>query len=60
MTVTPIEGEMQARLLAEVLPYMQRYEDKTIVVKYGGHAMGDISLAPRFARDIALPETVRH
>ena len=54
MTVTPIEGEMQARLLAEALPYMQRYEDKTIVVKYGGHAMGDISLGRAFARDIAL------
>ena len=33
---------------------MQRYEDKTIVVKYGGHAMGDISLGRAFARDIAL------
>ncbi len=54
MTVTPNEGETQARLLAEALPYMQRYEDKTIVVKYGGHAMGDISLGRAFARDIAL------
>ncbi len=54
MTITPNEGETQARLLAEALPYMQRYEDKTIVVKYGGHAMGDISLGRAFARDIAL------
>lgn len=51
---TPNEGELQARLLSEALPYMQRYEDKTIVVKYGGHAMGDISLGRAFARDIAL------
>ncbi len=51
---TPQEGELQARLLSEALPYMQRYEDKTIVVKYGGHAMGDISLGRAFARDIAL------
>ncbi len=44
----------QARLLSAALPFMQRYENKTVVVKYGGHAMGDISLAKAFARDIAL------
>jgi len=44
----------QARLLAQALPYMQRYENKTIVVKYGGHAMGDSALGQAFARDIAL------
>jgi acetylglutamate kinase len=44
----------QARLLAEALPFMQRYENKTIVVKYGGAAMGDPSLGQAFARDIAL------
>ncbi|WP_205521043.1 acetylglutamate kinase [Propylenella binzhouense] len=44
----------QARLLAEALPYMQRYENKTIVVKYGGHAMGNPALGQAFARDIAL------
>jgi acetylglutamate kinase len=48
------KGENQARLLAEALPFMQRYENKTIVVKYGGHAMGDITLGRAFARDIAL------
>ena len=48
------KGELQARLLAEALPFMQRYENKTIVVKYGGHAMGDVSLGRAFARDIAL------
>jgi acetylglutamate kinase len=48
------KGELQARLLAEALPFMQRYENKTIVVKYGGHAMGDITLGRAFARDIAL------
>jgi acetylglutamate kinase len=52
MTVT--EGEMQAQLLAQALPYMQRYENKTIVVKYGGHAMGDATLGKAFASDIAL------
>jgi len=44
----------QARLLAQALPYMQRYENKTIVVKYGGHAMGNPELGQAFARDIAL------
>ena len=54
MERTQDKGETQARLLAEALPFMQRYENKTIVVKYGGHAMGDISLGRAFARDIAL------
>ena len=44
----------QARLLAQALPFMQRYENKTIVVKYGGHAMGNPALGQAFARDIAL------
>jgi acetylglutamate kinase len=48
------ESENQARLLSEALPYMQRYENRTIVVKYGGHAMGDNTLGRAFARDIAL------
>lgn len=48
------EPEIQARLLSKALPYMQRYENKTVVVKYGGHAMGDAELGSAFARDIAL------
>ena len=43
-----------AAVLSQALPYMQRYEGKTVVVKYGGHAMGDIALGKGFARDIAL------
>lgn len=43
-----------AAILAQALPYMQRYEGKTIVVKYGGHAMGDAALGRAFAQDIAL------
>ncbi|WP_417310394.1 acetylglutamate kinase [Devosia sp.] len=43
-----------AAVLSQALPYMQRYEGKTVVVKYGGHAMGDASLGQAFARDIAL------
>ena len=55
MTDTPEKSaSMQAQLLAEALPFMQRYENKTIVVKYGGHAMGDAKLGKAFAQDIAL------
>ena len=43
-----------AGVLSQALPYMQRYEGKTVVVKYGGHAMGNIELGRAFARDIAL------
>ena len=52
--MTTSESEIQARLLAQALPFMQRYENKTIVVKYGGHAMGDAELGKAFAADIAL------
>jgi acetylglutamate kinase len=53
-TITAKDAHDQARLLAEALPFMQRYENKTIVVKYGGAAMGDPALSQAFARDIAL------
>ena len=53
MEVTPFQ---QARILAEALPYMQRYDEKIVVVKYGGHAMGEERLARDFARDIVLLE----
>ena len=45
-----------ARVLSEALPYMQRYDEEVVVVKYGGHAMGDEDLAREFARDIVLLE----
>ena len=45
-----------ARVLTEALPHMQRYDDETVVVKYGGHAMGDEASARSFARDIVLME----
>ncbi len=44
----------QARTLSEALPYMRRYSGQTLVIKYGGHAMGDSDLAQLFARDIVL------
>jgi len=48
------EASLKARSIVEALPFMQRYEGKTVVVKYGGHAMGDAGLAKAFAQDIAL------
>ena len=53
MDVTPFQ---QAQILAEALPYMQRYDEAIVVVKYGGHAMGAENLAREFARDIVLLE----
>lgn len=44
----------EAAILANALPYMQRYAGKTVVVKYGGNAMGDAALGQAFAQDIAL------
>ncbi|WP_306141215.1 acetylglutamate kinase [Roseibium sp. MMSF_3412] len=44
----------RAHIIAHALPYMQRYDDKTVVVKYGGNAMGDPELGQAFARDITL------
>jgi acetylglutamate kinase len=43
-----------ARTLAEALPYLQRYDGATVVVKFGGHAMGDDEAMDAFARDIVL------
>jgi acetylglutamate kinase len=53
MTVSPHDI---ARVLSEALPHMQRYDEETVVVKYGGHAMGEEALAKSFARDIVLME----
>ena len=44
----------QASLLSEALPFMQHYDNQTVVIKYGGHAMGDERLARLFARDVVL------
>jgi len=53
MTVSPQD---QARILVEALPHMQRYDEEIVVVKYGGHAMGDDTMAKSFAQDIVLLE----
>ncbi len=48
----------QAAVLAHALPFLRRYAGATIVVKYGGHAMGDHALAEQFGADIALLKLV--
>ena len=48
----------QAQIVARVLPYMRRYAGATVVVKYGGHAMGEEGPANEFGRDIALLKQV--
>jgi len=48
----------KAAILSEALPYMRRYSGKTILVKYGGHAMGDEALGDSFARDVVLLKQV--
>jgi acetylglutamate kinase len=53
MTVSPHDI---ARVLSEALPHMQRYDEEIVVVKYGGHAMGEEDMAKSFARDIVLME----
>ena len=45
-----------AHILSEALPHMQRYDEEIVVVKYGGHAMGEEVMARSFARDIVLME----
>ena len=49
-----LENAYDAEVLSKALPFMQRYENKTVVIKYGGHAMGDPELGKAFARDVAL------
>jgi acetylglutamate kinase len=53
MTMSPFDI---AHVLSEALPHMQQYDDEIVVVKYGGHAMGEEAAAKSFARDIVLLE----
>lgn len=47
-----------ARTLSEALPYLQRYDGATVVIKFGGNAMGDDEAMDGFARDIVLMRQV--
>ncbi len=52
------ELEARARVLVEALPYLQRYREAVVVIKYGGAAMGEPALADSWARDVVLLEHV--
>ncbi|MDA8050303.1 MAG: acetylglutamate kinase [Rhodospirillales bacterium] len=54
----PANAAEQARILAHALPFLRRYAGSTVVVKYGGHAMGEEGLAAEFGRDIAALKQV--
>src|ERR671934_2472031 len=51
--ISPLD---QARILSEALPHMQQYDEEIVVVKYGGHPMGEEDMARSFPRDIVLME----
>lgn len=54
MSDTPSPAQYTAATLSEALPFIQRYDRQTVVIKYGGHAMVDEQLAEAFARDVVL------
>jgi acetylglutamate kinase len=58
MSSSPTPAALKARILAEALPYIQRFHGKVIVVKYGGNAMTDERLKEGFARDVVLLKLV--
>ena len=58
MSLTPSAADKKARTLSEAMPYIQRFFDKTIVIKYGGNAMTDPVLQDSFARDVVLLKLV--
>src|SRR5215468_6638444 len=58
MNPTTADPALKAAVLAEALPYLRRYAGQTVLVKYGGHAMGNGEDGDPFARDIVLLKQV--
>lgn len=58
MSLSPSTAKDKAKILAEALPYIQRFHGKTIVIKYGGNAMIEENLKQGFARDVVLLKLV--
>jgi acetylglutamate kinase len=58
MALTGTTAADRAKILAEALPYIQKFHGKTIVIKYGGNAMTDDKLKKSFARDVVLLKLV--
>ena len=57
-TLSMTDAKTTAKMLSEALPYLQRYADAVVVVKFGGNAMGDEAAMAEFARDIVLMRQV--
>jgi acetylglutamate kinase len=58
MPIDAVNAAVKAQLLAEALPYIRRFHDRTIVVKYGGNAMTEPQLKAGFARDVVMLKLV--
>ncbi len=58
MSLSSKSAAERAQILTEALPYIQRFQGKTIVIKYGGNAMVDAELKEGFARDVVLMKLV--
>jgi acetylglutamate kinase len=58
MPIDAVNAAVKAQILAEALPYIRRFHDRTIVVKYGGNAMTETHLKAGFARDVVMLKLV--
>lgn len=58
MSMSTEQAQQVAHVLTEALPYIRRFHDRTVVIKYGGNAMENEDLKNSFARDITLMKTV--
>jgi acetylglutamate kinase len=58
MPLSPFTSNEKVKILAEALPYIQRFHGKTIVIKYGGNAMTEENLKQSFAQDVVLLKLV--
>ncbi len=58
MSNDPVSAAVKAQILAEALPYIRRFHDRTIVIKYGGNAMTAADLKAGFARDVVMLKLV--
>ena len=58
MSVDAVNTALKAQILAEALPYIRRFHDKTIIIKYGGNAMTEPALKAGFARDVVMLKLV--
>ncbi len=58
MSSDVVNTALKAQILAEALPYIRRFHDKTIIIKYGGNAMTEPALKAGFARDVVMLKLV--